>query len=238
MPSVDRLYLANGADGTLRIFDGTSYASLKVVPLGDDADNIRYDAGEDLVYVGYESEALGILRSDGAKERNIKLDSHPESFQLEKSAPRVFVNLPKSRKIVVIDRNVGTMTSNWQTAGLLSNYPMALDEADKRLFVVFRQPPQLTVFDTATGKIVAKLPAVGDSDVFFDQERKRIYASGGDGRLSVYQQDDADNYRHIFTVTTITGARTAFFSPDLDRFFLAVRQEEAVPAAIRVYKPD
>src|SRR5579864_7765505 len=46
-PNTNRIYVANGSDGSLRIFDGTSYQSLKTIPYGDDADNVRFDAQED-----------------------------------------------------------------------------------------------------------------------------------------------------------------------------------------------
>lgn len=100
------------------------------------------------------------------------MDAHPESFQLEKSCPRIYVNLPKSRKIAVVDRETHSITKTWGTGLSFANYAMALDEADHRLFVVTRLPARLLVLDTEGGKIVQKLSAVGDcDDVFFDQTR-------------------------------------------------------------------
>ena len=115
---------------------------------------------------------------------------------------------------------------------------MALNESEHRLFVVTRMPARLLVFDTSTGKVVQKLPAVGDcDDVFYDKSRKRIYASGGDGAISVFQEQDADHYAESARITTNTGARTSFFSPDLDRLFLAVRRQGSQSAAIKVFVP-
>jgi DNA-binding beta-propeller fold protein YncE len=37
VPSTDRLYVANSKDGSVRIFDGNSYAALKTLECGDDA---------------------------------------------------------------------------------------------------------------------------------------------------------------------------------------------------------
>src|SRR6266852_6888856 len=59
VPTNDRLYVANGKDGSVRIFDGSSFQLLKTLNYGDDADNLRYDAGPQRVYVGYGSGALG-----------------------------------------------------------------------------------------------------------------------------------------------------------------------------------
>jgi DNA-binding beta-propeller fold protein YncE len=236
LPEANRLYVANGDDGTLRIFDGNSYEPIKSIKLGDDADNVRFDAGNKHIYVGYGSGALAVMNEDGTKVAEIPVDAHPESFQLERNGPRLFVNLPKSRKVSVVDRTKGSVVATWGTGGDLSNYPMALDEEDQRLFIVSRLPARLIVLDTNSGKIIQKLPAIGDSDdVFYDRASKQIYATGGEGGISVYQQEDADHYREIAKIRTVKGARTSFFSPDLKQLFVAVRRQGSDPAAIRVY---
>jgi len=236
VPATDRLYVANAKDGTLRIYDGSSWQLLKTVEFGEDADNVRYDAGQDRVYVGYASGALGAVDRAGNKVADIKLDAHPESFQLEKNGPRIFVNLPGSRKVAVIDRNRGSVIASWGTDGAFSNFPMALDEAHHRLFIVCRLPARVLIFNTDTGKVIGKLPAAGDcDDVFYDAERKRIYATGGQGVVSVFEQRDADHYASIATIPTIAGARTSFFSSELGKLFVAARRQGAEEAAIRVY---
>jgi len=234
----DRIYVANGGDGSVRIFDGSSYAPLKRLDYGDDADNVRYDLGRKRIYVGYGGGALGEIDNEGNKVTDIKLDAHPESFQLEKDSPRIYVNLPKSRKVVVVDREKRAIVATWKTDMAFANYPMALDESDHRLFVVTRMPARLLVFDINNGNIVQKLAAVGDcDDVFYDKSRKRIYASGGDGAISVFEQKYADHYAELGRINTVKGARTSYFSPDLDRFFLAVRRQGSQPAAIEVFVP-
>lgn len=236
LPDVNRLYVANGDDGTVRIFDGSSYEPIKAVGLGDDADNVRFDAATKHVYVGYGSGALAVLNEDGTKLAEIGLDAHPESFQLEKNGPRLFVNLPKSRRVAVVNRPKGSVVANWRTGGAFSNYPMALDENDRRLFIVCRLPARLLVLDTSTGRVVENLPVIGDSDdVFYDGARKRIYATGGEGGISVYQQENADHYKEIAKIPTVKGARTSFFSSDLNKLFVAARAQGSEPAAIRVY---
>jgi DNA-binding beta-propeller fold protein YncE len=238
VPDTDRLYVANGDGGSVRIFDGSSYAPLKTSDYGDDADNLRYDSARKRIYVGYGSGGLGEFDSEGNKIADIKLDAHPESFQLEKNTPRTYVNLPKSRKVAVVDREKHMTIATWKTGMAFANYPMSLDESDHRLFVVTRMPARLLVFDTNTGNIVQKLPAVGDcDDVFYDKNRKRIYASGGDGAISVFEQKDPDHYGELARIPTVKGARTSYFSPDLDRLFLAVRRQGSQSAAIQIFAP-
>ena len=238
LPAIDRIYVANAKDGSVRIFAGTSYALLKTLDYGDDADNLRYDASRQEALVGYGSGALAEIDNQGGKIAETKLSAHPESFQLEKGSPRVYVNLPKSRKIAVVDREKHAVIGTWGTGMAFANYPMSLDETDHRLFVVTRFPAKLLIFDTNTGKIIQSLSAVGDcDDVFYDQTRKQIYASGGEGAISVFQQQDPDHYKELARIVTVKGARTSFFSPDLNRFFLAVRRQGAQAAEIRVFAP-
>lgn len=232
----DRLYVANGGDGTLRIFDGASYRPLGAIHLGSDADNIRFDSARRLIYVGYGSGALAAVRTDGTKTAIIKLDAHPESFQIEENGPRIFVNLPDLQKLGVIDKRTGKVVADWKTGGALANFPMALDESDQRLFIACRRPAKLIVLDTNSGKLITTLPAVGDcDDLFYDSRLKRIYATGGEGAVSVFQQQAADHYTEIARIPTRRGARTSFFSLRSARLFLAARQQGSQSAAIYIY---
>jgi DNA-binding beta-propeller fold protein YncE len=232
----NRLFVASDKDGTVKVFDGTSFQLLKTVEYGDDADNLRYDAARERVYVGFGSGALGEMDTGGQKIAETKVDAHPESFQLEKGSSRIYVNLPGSRKVAVVNREAHSVVTSWGMGLTLGNYAMALDEADHRLFVVSRAPARLVVMDTATGKVVQKLAAVGDcDDIFWDASRKRIYATGGDGAISVFEQQDPDHYREMARVPTVKGARTSFFSPDLGRLYVAVRRQGSTEAQIQVF---
>jgi YVTN family beta-propeller protein len=236
-PEKKRLWIANGSDGTVRIFDALSYQPLRRIELGDDADNVRRDAAAHRVFVGYGSGGIGVFDLDGNKVGDVTVDAHPESFQLEKKGKRMFVNLPRSQKVAVIDRAKSAVVTSWTTDDAQSNFPMALDEEDRRIFIVCRKPAVLLVLDTGSGAVVEKLPTVGDSDdVFYDQKRKRIYVSGGEGAIAVYQQKDTDHYGKIAQLEAVKGARTSLFVPELSRLFLAVRQEGQSAAAIRVYE--
>jgi hypothetical protein len=85
--------------------------------------------------------------------------------------------------------------------------------------------------------VIAHLAVVGDSDdVYYDQARRRIYVSGGQGAISVVDQLDADHYRLRTSIPTAPGARTSLFVPQMDRLYLAVPRRGAGTAEIRVYE--
>src|SRR5712672_356647 len=138
IPSSNLVFVANGKDGSVRAFDAGSWKNLKSISYGYDADNLRHDPSSGHIWVGYGGGALGEFDQDGTKLADVKLDAHPESFQLEKNGSRIFINLPGSRKIAVVDRKTRVVVESWGTGGPLANFPMALDERDHRLFLVTR----------------------------------------------------------------------------------------------------
>ena len=112
IPASNRVFVANGKDGSVRAFDGATWKMVKSIPYGEDADNLRLDPGSGHIWVGYGGGALGEFDQEGTKLGEIKLDAHPESFQLEKNGSRIFVNLPGSRKIAVVDRKTRSVAES------------------------------------------------------------------------------------------------------------------------------
>jgi DNA-binding beta-propeller fold protein YncE len=142
------------------------------------------------------------------------------------------------KQIAVINRTTKAIT-RW-TLNVEGNFPMALDEADHRLFVGTHQPPRMAVFDTTTGHMIAALPSVQDTDdLYYSANRKRIYMAGGEGFVDVFQMNDPDHYQRLARVPTAIGARTAGYygvaGKGFDRFYLAVPARGREPAEIRIY---
>ena len=248
-PSTNRLFVACGGDGTVKIFDGTTFQLLQSVTLDLDADNVRYDARSQHVVVGYGGEkflagkvtrpggggALAVLDTNGKQIADIAMDAHPESFQLEKIGTRVFVNVPDRQEVEVADLAKGAVIARWKVTSCTTNFPMSLDEAHHRLFVGCRITARLVVFDTESGKIVAS-PAMVEhtDDLFYDASVGRVYVLG-EGFIDVWQQKDPDHYDRIQRVPTPADARTGLFVPDLGELFETIRHHGAQGAQIDVY---
>lgn len=237
IPDVDKIFVANGGDGTVQIFDSNTFSLVKTISLSSDADNMHYDAYQKLVYVGYGDGGLAVI--DPIKNSlvdTIKLDGHPESFQIsDESKPRIFVNIPESNSISVID--VQKIVTKWPNGGASGNYPMALDRNDSRLFTVYRSPSQLFVLDTNTGNPVAKLDVVNDADdIWFDDKNKQVYLTGGEGYLDIITQKDQNNYQEITKIPTGQGGRTSLFVPTLDRLYIAIPDYSGQDAKIIVFE--
>ena len=170
---------------------------------------------------------------------SIQLPAHPEAFTLEETGHRIFVNVPNSREVAVIDREQGRIIASWRTDLAFANYPIALDETSHRLFVGCRMPPRLIVINTDTGEVVAKVALSGDvDDLFYDNRRHRVYATCGAGKIDIIEQSNPDSYKTLATVDTAAGARTGLWVPELDTLFVAVPHRGTQRAEIRFYHPE
>jgi DNA-binding beta-propeller fold protein YncE len=124
LPETGRVAVANGDNGTVRFYDAITLEPAGQVGGLDDADNVRYDATAKRLYVGYGSGALAVI--DAAKQEkvgNIKLDGHPESFQLEGDGKRIFVNVPEAKHIALVDREKGAVVAKWPVREAGANFP-------------------------------------------------------------------------------------------------------------------
>jgi DNA-binding beta-propeller fold protein YncE len=235
VPSADTLFVANGSDGSLRMFQGEQYRPIAPIHLGDDADNVRFDPETNHVYVSYGEGALGII--DVASRRKIDdvaLTAHPESFQLDRQSNRIYVNSLKEQTLIVLDRISGKRIATWQT-GNGSNFPLAINNAASQVLVVFRNPARLVVFAASNGTPVTSVEACGDADdMFIDAKRRRIYVSCGEGFIDVF---DANRYQLVERIPTLKGARTSLFVPEIDRLFVAARATAEATAAVWVFRP-
>jgi DNA-binding beta-propeller fold protein YncE len=238
VPDVNRLFVANDKGGICKIYDGKLFQPVGELNLKDDADNIRYDEATKKIYIGFGSDGIAIVSApDGKQIGSIRLSAHPEAFALEKQGKRIFVNVPDARHVAVIDREKGEVINTWGTDLALANFPMALDEANHRLFVGCRLPSRLVVLNTDSGDVVAKIDISSDSDdVFYDSKRRRIYAICGAGKVDIINQPDANTYKAFAQVNTASGSRTGLFVPAQNTLFVAVPHRGSQQAEIRCYR--
>lgn len=237
VPELNRIFVANDKGGICKIYDGKSFQAVGELDLRDDADNVRYDDVAKKIYVGFNSGGIAVINaSDGKQIGSIKLSAHPEAFSLEKNGKRIFVNVPNTRNVAVIDKDKRAVTATWKTDLASGNFPMALDETNHRLFVGCRIPSKLVVLNTDSGIVVAKIDISDDSDeIFYDSKRHRIYAVCGAGKIDVIEQTDPNNYRRSSETKTAIGARTGLFVPEIDSLLIAVPHRGSQQAEIRVY---
>ena len=238
VPDGKLVAVANGQGEGVQFIDAADFHPVRAVRLGDDSDNVRYDAAAHRVFVGFGAGALAsVTPGDGKLLGEAKLAGHPESFQLERAGSRVFVNVPDANQIVVVDRTAMKVAATWPVVTAKANFPMALDEANHHVFIGCRRPAKVLVYDTTTGKESGSFDIVGDTDdLFFDAARKRLYVSGGEGFVDVLQEQEAGRFARVAHIATAAGARTSLFVPEQSRLYLAVPHRGTQKAEIRIYE--
>lgn len=247
--ALNRIFIASGDDGMVRVFRGDTLALLDSIHLELGPNRVAYDPGRKLLYVGYGGKDAGkdygevgiIDATQVVKVADVQVAAHPAELLLNQSGDTLFVLIPAASKIQVIDTKKRTVVSSWSVS---SQRPgdAAFDESAKRLLLGTHVPPQMIAMDSATGQEVANLPTMEGMDgVYFDSKLRRIYVSGGRGFdvgfVYLYQQQDPDHYTQIGTVPTRPGAGTSFWSPELDRYYVAAPANDKDDAAILVYEP-
>jgi DNA-binding beta-propeller fold protein YncE len=236
-PTMKRLYVANGGDGSVRVFGGVDLMPLAKINVGADADNVRIDQSAHEVYVGVGAGAIAIVDEiSQSVVASLPLKSHPESFQLATSSSAIFANVPDAAEIAVLDRRTHKQVSAWPVGKLHANYAMALDEKNQRVLVSFRKPATIVAFDSRSGMVVDQIATCDDADdLFVDAKRSYVYVACGEGFVDVFALQK-EGYVRIAHVKTIAGARTALYSVELDMFFLAARATAAEAASLWIFR--
>ncbi len=249
VPELNKLFLASGDDGMVRVFRGDTLQLLEPVQLEPGPNRIVYEPRTKTVYVGYGGKdagrdygEVGIIDAVTDKHvGDIKITAHPSELILNKSGTRLFVFMSIANELQVADLDKRQVVATWPVS---SQRPgdAAFDESSSRLFIGTRTPPELIVMDSGSGKEVMHVPTAEAQDgVYFDSRRKRVYISGGrevgDGFVYVYQQQGADQYEIIGKIPTRGGAGTSFWSPELNRYYVAAPGNDKGDAAILVYEP-
>jgi|GEM_PF-275522 len=245
LPNSKRVVITCGGDGAVHSFDANTLKETSRRDLGDDADNIRWEASTNQLFVGFGDGAIAVLDAESLATRGeIRLAGHPESLQLDTSNGHIYVNVPDARRIAVIDRSKNAVSTHWDLPDVAANYPMALDQTGNRLFAACRKPPRLLVIDTQSGARLATMACVGDADdIFYDSERNRIYVIGGEGFVDVFdgragQQKSSvrSAYPRLAHIPTSPGARTALFVPKHGRLYVALPAHKEHEAEVRVFE--
>jgi len=240
---LNRIYVTDGEDGSLRIIDGESYEVIRTVKLRPDADSAAWDPVTRFLYIDnggkdakQDYSMISVVSTDtGEIVAEIRVESNSlEALALEAGSPRMYVNNRGQNKVEVIDREKRRIIATWPITLGKVNVPMALDEAHHRLFVGCRDG-KLVVLNTETGAELQALAITkGTDDMVFDAASKRIYVAS-DGAADVYEQTDADHYKHLGTVPTGPAAKTARLVPELNRYFVAAPEHDGTKAQVLVF---
>jgi YVTN family beta-propeller protein len=217
-----RGFASNGLASTVTIFDLKTLAPIADVPTGKKPDAIIFDPATSRVFAfnGDSNSATAIDAATGKVVGTVDLGGGPE-FAAADGNGFVYNNLEDQNQVVKIDSRTLTVAQRWPTAACSSPSSMAIDRANRRLFIGCRSKV-MAVMNTDTGRVVTTLP-IGDhvDATVFDSETHLIFNSNGEGTISVIHEDNPDKYSAVETVKTVPRARTVALDPRTHQLFLS-----------------
>ena len=243
---LDKLFTADGAAGNVRVYRGSDLRLLATIPLDLGPDAEAYDAETRRIYVGYGGEdagkpygEVGIIDASSDKHvGDIRTSAHPGALLVGRPGRTIYITVPKTQEIAQIAASTGRVVATWKSREG-SPVSLAYDRSRDRLFVGTRNPAEVEVFDARSHRWIASLPSVGLMDgLFYDAAHRRIYASGGDGNVAVYQQKSADRYEKLAEVPTGPNGRTSLWVGRLNRYFVALPAGADQAAEVLAFEPS
>jgi YVTN family beta-propeller protein len=224
-PEAGRGFVSDGQASTVTIFDLKTLKPLADVPAGNKPDAIIYDPATSRVFAfnGDGNSATAIDAATGKVAGTVNLGGGPE-FAAADGKGYVFDNLEDAAMVVKINARDLKVEQRWPTAPCASPSSMAIDRANRRLFLGCRSKV-MAVMDADSGKVITTLP-IGDhvDATAFDPETKLIFNSNGEGTITVIHQDSPDKYSVVETVTTAPRAKTMALDPKTHRLFLSTAE--------------
>jgi hypothetical protein len=237
IPQTKEIMVANGGNGDCYFYNARTYEKLATVHLGSDADDVRVDSAARKIYVGYGSGGIAVIDILTHRQvADIRLPAHPESFQSDGNLSLLFVNLPDAHQVGVVDLKIAQLIGKWQIDAASANFPMAVDTVRHRVFVGYRHPARLLVYDGRAGTKLISEDMTGDADdLYYDAASGKLFVSGGAGAISIFQDQSGGALKQVANIPTRSGARTSLWIPSLKKFVVAARAAAGQPAGLLVY---
>jgi DNA-binding beta-propeller fold protein YncE len=230
-------------EGTIYIFDlKTLNLTSSIKSNSVDTDSLIYDPSSKRVFVN-NGDGMNLTVVDAASEKvvgTLAFNANPEAAAADGKGS-IFQDYEDKGQVVEYDAKTLTIKNKWPTAPCVSPVGMAMDKANRRLYVGCRgkgtAPGLLVVMNADNGKVVASMPiGIGVDGNVFDPGTGNIFATcrdSGDGKTGatyVFHADSPDKISLVATVKTIYGARTVALDPKSHHIFSIGTEQNDPPA--------
>ncbi|MBA3828572.1 MAG: YncE family protein [Taibaiella sp.] len=220
-PAYRKGFTSNGRINTVTVFDIKTNEVSAQVKTGENPDAIMYDPySKKIVVCNGRSKDLTIIDpSNNAVVATIALGGKPETAVSDEKG-KIYVDIEDKNEIVVVDIKTMKAVSRWSVGKGDEPAGLAIDLHTHRLFAGCGNK-LLVVVNADNGKIVDNI-TIGDGcdGVAFDPALKHIYASNGEGTLSLIKEISPDKYLLIENIPTKKGARTLAVDPKTHHIYL------------------
>jgi len=206
----NRGFTSNGQANSVTVFDLTTLKTISEIKIsGQNPDAILYDPASKRVFTfnGRSSDSTVIDAKTGDIAGTIALTGKPETAQADGEG-HVFVNIEDKSQIIELDSKKLAVMNTWSIKPCESPSGLAFDVAHKRLFAGC-EGKIMAVVDATNGKVITTVPIGDGVDANgFDPGTGFVFASCGDGTLTVAHEDSPDKYTVVETIHTMARART------------------------------
>ena len=224
-PDIGRGFVSDGQSSTVTIFDLKTLKTIAEVPTGKKPDAIIYDPATSRVFAfnGGSNSATVIEGKDGKVAGTIDLGGGPE-FAAADGNGYVYNNLEDESLVLKVNSRTLKVEQRWPTEPCAAPSSMAIDRANRRLFLGCRSKV-MAVMNADTGQVITTLP-IGDhvDATAFDTGTRLIFNSNGEGTVTVIRQDSPDKYSIAETVKTLPRAKTSALDPKTHQLFLSTAE--------------
>jgi DNA-binding beta-propeller fold protein YncE len=230
---LNRGYITCGQSNVVKVFALDSREIVANISVGDGPDAIVYEPITQRVFAfnGRGHNTTVIDAHSNLVVATIALAGKPE-FSRADERGNVFVNIEDTAELVRIDARSATLTARWPLAHCQKPSGLAIDLIHRRGFSTCGNET-MAITNLDTGAAVASLPiGRGVDGAAFDPDSKTVFASNGEGTLSIVRELTPDRYLTVQTLVTQRGARTMALDPVTHRLYLPTAQlTPAVPAS-------
>lgn len=223
-------YTSNGRLNTVTVFDINSNNVIGQIATGQNPDAILYEPfSHTIITCSGRSKNLGIIDPSADKLiDSIDVGGKPETA-VSDEAGHLYVNIEDKNEIVQIDTKTFKVLNHWSISPAEGPTGLAYDAKTKRLFAGCEK--LLVVLNAENGKLVTSLP-IGDGcdGVAFDPVKKIIYTANGEGTMNMIEEQSANEFKSMGSISTKKGARTIALDPATHYLYLPTAEFEAQPA--------
>jgi YVTN family beta-propeller protein len=225
-------FTSNGGENKVSVFDLKTLKVLTKIDTGGNPDSIVYHPATHSVFVqNGKSNSSSVI--DVEKKQvvaTIPLGAKPE-FAVYDDSGNLFVNLENKGAIAVIDTANRKVKATWPIAGCEEPSGLAIDVKNHKLFSACSNK-LLAIVDSQSGRLIQTVPIGDDCDaVAFDPETGYVFASNGEGKLTIVHGDASGKYEVTQSLTSVPGSKTMALDTHTHTVYLPTAKFNGDPGA-------